>query len=83
MLVVHPAYWKRGHGTKLVNWGKELTSLDRVKQGVIAADMGEKLYLSKGYQKLDVITATDEDDNEQQIEVGVLEFAPRNLRPEL
>lgn len=81
-LVVHPAYWRRGHGTALVNWGMELARLDRVKQGVIAACMGEKLYLSRGYEKLDDVAAVDERDPEQHVRVGVLEFASGGLASE-
>ncbi|KIW27984.1 uncharacterized protein PV07_07676 [Cladophialophora immunda] len=83
MLVVHPASWRRGHGTALLNWGMELGSLDLVKQGVIAADMGEKLYLSKGYKKLDNVIVTDENDAEKGVKVGILEFVPSKSTPEL
>ena len=83
MLVVHPAYWRRGHGTVLLEWGLELVHLDYTKQGVIAADMGEKLYLSKGYKKLDMVIATDKSDPEKTVKVAVLEFVPSKLRPEL
>lgn len=49
MLAVHPAYWKKGHGTELVEWGKSLSDLDKVRQGLIAADMSEKLCKKLGY----------------------------------
>lgn len=31
MLVVHPAYWKRGHGGKLAQWGPDLSNVDEMK----------------------------------------------------
>ncbi|RSL78025.1 hypothetical protein CEP52_017669 [Fusarium oligoseptatum] len=53
MVVVHPAYWRRGHGGRLVRWGIDLADLDKVCQGVIAAEMGKSLYLSLGYNELE------------------------------
>ncbi|RSL79627.1 hypothetical protein CEP52_017498 [Fusarium oligoseptatum] len=53
MVVVHPAYWKRGHGRRLVRWGIDLAEIDGVCQGVIAAEMGKSLYLSLGYEELE------------------------------
>ena len=83
MLVVHPAYWQRGHGTKLMAWGQELAKLDGVKRGVFAAKMGEKMYLSMHFKKLDDVNATDADNHEQKISVGVLEYIPHALEAEL
>ncbi|KAK7415053.1 hypothetical protein QQX98_006191 [Neonectria punicea] len=78
MVVVHPAYWKRGHGTSLVEWGKALADMDRVGQGVIAADMGEKLYTSLGYRKLDDVTAEEKDGAPpHEVQVGVLRYCGR------
>ena len=62
MVVVHPAYWRRGHGTALVRWGLDIADTDLVKQGVIAADMGAKLYLALGYSMItDVYAGSDEE----------------------
>ncbi|KAF2189586.1 hypothetical protein K469DRAFT_561746 [Zopfia rhizophila CBS 207.26] len=81
MIVVHPAYWRRGNGTKLVKWGLELADLDRVKQGVIAAEMGEKLYLSMNYKKLYDIEVMDDENSGNKVKVGVLQYTPSNLSP--
>ncbi|CAH0051750.1 unnamed protein product [Clonostachys solani] len=85
MVVVHPAYWRRGHGTSLVKWGKALADVDRVNQGVIAADMGEKLYTSLGYGKLDDVRAVSEDGPPpHEVQVGVLRYSgPWSARAEL
>lgn len=53
MLVVHPAYWSKGHGTKLIKWGLELAELDGVGQGVMAVGMGADLYPKLGYKQID------------------------------
>lgn len=50
MLCVHPAYWKRGHGTQLAKRTIELCKTDKVAQGVNAAGMGAKLYKTLGYE---------------------------------
>ncbi|RSL50149.1 hypothetical protein CEP54_012078 [Fusarium duplospermum] len=52
MIVVHPAYWRRGHGSRLARWGIDLAKIDGVSQGVIAAKMGKALYLSLSYKNL-------------------------------
>lgn len=52
MVVVHPAYQKRGHGRRLVQWGMELATKDKVGAGVIAAGKGKSLYGSLGFEKL-------------------------------
>ena len=54
VVVVHPAYWRKGHGSDLVKWGMALTDMDKSTQGVIAADMGTKLYTSLGFETLSV-----------------------------
>ncbi len=80
MVVTHPAYWRRGHGTALVKWGKALAQLDRVNQGVVAADMGERLYLSLGYEKLDDVLAEDKSGAlPHDVKVGILRFSAAGL----
>lgn len=75
MVVVHPAYWRRGHGTTLVEWGKSLADLDRMEQDVVAADMGEKLYTSLGYQKLDEVKVEDNTGpSPHNVSVGILKY---------
>ena len=49
--MVHPAYWKRGHGTQLVKLGIELSKIDNVAQGVSAAGKGKVLYTKLGYRE--------------------------------
>jgi N-acetylglutamate synthase-like GNAT family acetyltransferase len=52
MLVVHPAYWARGHGGNLVKWGMELARIDKVKHGLFATKMGKGLYDKLGWRDL-------------------------------
>ncbi|KAH9211802.1 hypothetical protein DL95DRAFT_510438 [Leptodontidium sp. 2 PMI_412] len=41
---VHPAYWKRGHGSTLAKWGLDLAKIDKVNQAVLATSMGASLF---------------------------------------
>jgi len=61
-LVVHPTYWHRGHGSALLRWGMQLSSIDRVNQGVMPSYAGEKLFLSLGYQKVDILPVPGDED---------------------
>lgn len=80
MVVVHPAYWRRGHGTLLVKWGMGLSDMDRVNQGVIAAEMGEKLHLRSKYIEVDKIFVESETEHKSNVNLGVLERAPKSSR---
>jgi hypothetical protein len=79
MVVVHPAYWKRGHGTSLVKWGMTLADLDQVDQGVVAAKMGELLYLRLNYSKLAEVHVRDDKDP-AEITVGILKYHSLSAR---
>jgi len=43
---IHPAYWRRGHGKTLLNWGLALAEKDGVNTGVIANTAAVGLYLA-------------------------------------
>lgn len=79
MVVVHPAYWRRGHGSRLVRWGMALADLDRIGQGVVAAAMGEKLYLSLDFIKLAEVAVEDAAGSSppRGVKVGVLRYSPQ------
>lgn len=49
-VVVHPAYWKKGHGSKIAKWGVDLADLDNADQGVLATSMGANLFRHVGYE---------------------------------
>ena len=75
MVVVHPAYWRRGHGTTLVRWGKALADLDGMDQAVSATDMGEKLYVPLGYHKVDEVRVEDSAGRSpRSVSVGILKY---------
>jgi GNAT superfamily N-acetyltransferase len=64
MLVVHPRYWRRGHGTRLSQWGIDMSREDGVSQCVSAAGMGRALYRSLGFQDITEILASGGDDSD-------------------
>ncbi|EGX95008.1 hypothetical protein CCM_03280 [Cordyceps militaris CM01] len=66
MVAVHPAYWRRGHGTKL---------------GVSAAEMGANLYKGLGYTFICKVEADgDEDDPEDVVTVTAGIDTPGTLK---
>ena len=75
-LVVHPAYWRRGHGTDLVHWGQKLSAFDDVPQGVSAAGMGEKLYSHLGYEFVERISKPGDEDDQQGMTTAVMLYSP-------
>ncbi|RMJ14070.1 hypothetical protein BHE90_009418 [Fusarium euwallaceae] len=82
MVVVHPAYWRRGHGGRLARWGIDLAKLDEVCQGVIAAKMGKSLYLSLGYENLEDLHLDGDEVVPQGVDVSVMQYhAKSDSRP--
>ncbi|ATY60503.1 Acyl-N-acyltransferase [Cordyceps militaris] len=76
MVAVHPAYWRRGHGTKLVNWSISLCKLDNVTQGVSAAEMGANLYKGLGYTFICKVEADGDEDDPEGVFTELLKFVP-------
>ena len=77
-LVVHPAYWKRGHGAKLVSWSMELSKLDQIPQGVSAAAMGAKLYSRLGYTYVARLEEKGDEYDPEGVYTELLRFAPES-----
>ncbi|KAK0735346.1 hypothetical protein B0T21DRAFT_333454 [Apiosordaria backusii] len=74
MIAVHPAYWRRGHGTKLATWARDLAVKHKVPQCVSAAPMSQCLFMSLGYKQLDVIVAEGDEDDPRGAKTLLLEF---------
>ncbi|KAK0744799.1 hypothetical protein B0T21DRAFT_93333 [Apiosordaria backusii] len=74
MLAVHAAYWRRGHGRRLATWAKSLAMNDRVPQCVSATSMSQPLFESLGFQKLDEIEASGDNDDPEGARTCLLEF---------
>lgn len=48
-LVVHPAYHRQGHGSRLVDWCSNLADIDNVLVGISAVPNGVGLALKAGF----------------------------------
>lgn len=80
MVVVHPAYWRCGHGTTLVRWGMELANVDNVKQGVIAAKMGAKLYADLGFSLLKNLRLDGDEEVPDEVTCVVMQYTPTHTQ---
>lgn len=76
MLCVHPAYWKKGHGSQLVQWGIELSKTDNVPQGVDAAEMGAKLVKKFGYEYICTLTLEGDEEDSEGLSTELYKFVP-------
>ncbi|KAK4645775.1 hypothetical protein QC761_204540 [Podospora bellae-mahoneyi] len=74
MIVVHPAYWRRGHGTQLATWARDLSRMDRIPQCVSAAPMSQCLFMSLGFREIDAIVAEGDKDDPRGVKTLLLEF---------
>ena len=54
-LAVHPAYWRRGHASRLVSWCTSLADMDDVPIGVSAAPMGAKVAVKAGFEERETV----------------------------
>ena len=54
-MVVHPAYWHRGHASKLTKWCMTLAEVDHTGIGVSAAPTGRKLFQHMGFEEKEVV----------------------------
>lgn len=71
LVAIHPAYWRRGHGKALLNWGIALAESEGVKTGVAANTLGVGLYLSMGFVEIGRFVVQDRKDPNNEI-TGVL-----------
>ncbi|OAA74023.1 Acyl-CoA N-acyltransferase [Cordyceps fumosorosea ARSEF 2679] len=76
LLAVHPAYWRRGHGIRLVTWSANLSQLDVVNQGVIATPMAEKLFKGLEYILIDRRKVPGDQDDPEGAFVDLLALLP-------
>jgi hypothetical protein len=55
-VAVHPAYWRRGHGTRLINWCTRLADLEGVPIGVSSAPTGVRIAVKAGFEQQEAIS---------------------------
>ncbi|KAF2748974.1 hypothetical protein M011DRAFT_475730 [Sporormia fimetaria CBS 119925] len=54
-LVVHPAYWRRGHGNRLTQWCTQLADMEGAAIGVSATPMGSIVARKAGFEMREVV----------------------------
>ena len=74
MLAVHPAYWRKGHGTRFVEWSIQLCDIEGITQGVSAAGMGKRLYSRLGYVEICQITQEGDDDDPKGVFTNLMKY---------
>jgi N-acetylglutamate synthase-like GNAT family acetyltransferase len=73
-LAVHPAYWRRGHGTRLVRWCCNLADSEGVDITVSAAKMGVPRFLDAGFVEKELVTVEEYREHESiELWMGVRE----------
>ncbi|KAK3115467.1 hypothetical protein LTR53_005169 [Teratosphaeriaceae sp. CCFEE 6253] len=68
-MVVHPAYWRRGHATNLTQWQMELADGDSVGLGVEAAKMGVLLFEHLGFKEAQTVQVPGYEDHPDPVAV--------------
>ncbi|KAH8804576.1 hypothetical protein F5884DRAFT_859200 [Xylogone sp. PMI_703] len=82
MIVVHPTYWRRGHGSALANWGASLIAIDNVDQGVIASRMGDTLFTNLGFEHVGYFHIEGDKEAPDGIDLAILALRKRrDYRP--
>jgi N-acetylglutamate synthase-like GNAT family acetyltransferase len=73
-IAVHPAYWRRGHGSTIARWGMQLADTDGVDQGVFATSMGASLFSHLGFDRIDEIQIPEDHDGKDGFTIAVLKY---------
>ena len=68
-LAVHPAYWRRGHGERLVRWCVELSNMDKVPLVISASPMGAKLVKRLGFREVEIVPINGYQDHPESIDI--------------
>ncbi|KAK0639620.1 hypothetical protein B0T16DRAFT_337401 [Cercophora newfieldiana] len=79
-IVAMLAYWKRGHGTRLATWARDLSVLDQIPQCASSATMSQLLFLSLGYCQVDSITADGDEDGPEGVSTALMEYGGTALK---
>ena len=74
MLVVHPAYWRRGHGTNLAQWGIDFSRTDRINQCVSASEMGYPVFERLGFNVVCKIEGPGDEADPEGVQTYLMRF---------
>ena len=76
-LVIHPAYWRRGHGRRLLEWGMRFANSDGVIIGVCASSTGVVLYRALGFTLLETGSIVGDDVSPEGVQYHAMKYYPR------
>lgn len=76
-MVVHPAYWNRGHASKLTKWCMALAEVDHTGIGVSATPMGHGLFQSMGFEEKEVVEVEGYEGHPESISLWIGVCDPR------
>lgn len=71
MIAVHPAYWRRGHATSLVEWATQLADIDNIPLGVDAAPMSVSIMKRAGFAEKETVLVPGYDRHPQPIRTWI------------
>jgi N-acetylglutamate synthase-like GNAT family acetyltransferase len=75
---VHPAYWRRGHGSTLAKYGLNLANIDQVNQAVLATSMGADLFKYMGFKLINESQINGGKEDPTGYTIAVLKYFPTN-----
>jgi len=82
-LVVHPAYAGRGHGRRLLEWGRALADMDGVAIGVAASDISLEFYRKYHYQLLETLRLEGDAISPAGLTTYIMKYVPPTYQQEI
>ncbi|KAK5958312.1 hypothetical protein OHC33_000154 [Knufia fluminis] len=79
-LVIHPTYWRRGHGRTLVEWGMRLADIDQEDLCICATNGGLKLYRPLGCELLESWRMEGDEVSPTGVAGNIVRYVPRKER---
>jgi len=75
-MVMHPAYWHRGHASELTTWCMRLAEINNVGIGVSATPVGRKLFHSLGFVEKEIVEIEGYEDHPNSISLWIGVYDP-------
>jgi len=78
-LAVHPAYWRKGHGTELLEWSKSLSDMDNVPQCVLNAEaLDRNIYIKRGFRDIGIAHEYPQAESADAVTTKLFEYLPKS-----
>ncbi len=76
MVAIYPAYFRRGHASRLIQYAKDLSKIDGIQIGVVSVPNGRALVEHLGFKVHEVyhVQANDELDAPQEVHIAASTF---------